>query len=125
YATSKLLSLLATRELARRLPDGMSIYNADPGMVKHTGFNSSAGGLMRLTAPLFKPFATTPEKGVQTLVWLASVDPAPEPTGGFFTNNQPVTPSQLARDAALARAVYDRTADLLDIEAREPTRSVR
>ncbi|WP_328827052.1 Rossmann-fold NAD(P)-binding domain-containing protein [Streptomyces ureilyticus] len=66
YATSKLVSLLAARELARRLPDGMSIYNANPGMVKGTAINSNAGGLMRLTAPLFRPFAITADEGVQT-----------------------------------------------------------
>ncbi|GAA1698373.1 SDR family NAD(P)-dependent oxidoreductase [Streptomyces yatensis] len=115
YATSKLLSLLATRELARRLPDGMSIYNANPGMVKGTAINSNAGGLMRLTAPLFRPFAITPDEGVQTPVWLATTSPAPQPSGGFFSRSQPDTPSPLAQDDALARIVYDKTAALLGL----------
>ncbi|MBE1470370.1 hypothetical protein [Kibdelosporangium phytohabitans] len=61
YATSKLLSLLATSELARRLPAGMRAYSADPGMVK-TGFNANAGGPMRLTASLFRPWSITPDQ---------------------------------------------------------------
>ncbi|MFI6284591.1 SDR family NAD(P)-dependent oxidoreductase [Streptomyces sp. NPDC051018] len=116
YATSKLLSLMATRELARRLPEGMRIYNANPGMVKGTAINSSAGGVMRLTAPLFRPFAITPDEGVRTPVWLASASPAPRPSGGFFTESKPDTPSRQARNDALARLVYDRTADLLGLE---------
>ncbi|MFD6274940.1 SDR family NAD(P)-dependent oxidoreductase [Streptomyces sp. NPDC060209] len=116
YATSKLLSLLAARELARRLPDGMSIYNANPGMVKGTSINSNAGGLMRLTAPLFRPFAITPDEGVQTPVWLATTSPAPKPSGGFFSQSQPDTPSPLAQDDALARIVYDKTAALLGLD---------
>ncbi|MGW7600492.1 SDR family NAD(P)-dependent oxidoreductase [Streptomyces antimycoticus] len=116
YATSKLLSLLATREIARRLPDGMSIYNANPGMVKGTAINSNAGGLMRLTAPLFRPFATTPDEGVQTPVWLATASPAPQPNGGFFSRSQPDTPSPLAQDDDLARIVYDKTAALLRLQ---------
>ncbi|MEV6081593.1 SDR family NAD(P)-dependent oxidoreductase [Streptomyces sp. NPDC052069] len=93
YATSKLVSLLAARELAHRLPDGMSIYNANPRMVKGTAMNSNASGLMRLTAALFRPFAITPDEGVQTPVWLAGASPAPRPSGGFFSESQPDTPS--------------------------------
>ncbi|WP_113702299.1 SDR family NAD(P)-dependent oxidoreductase [Nonomuraea lactucae] len=116
YSTSKLLSLLATRELARRLPDGMHVYSADPGMVKDTGINSSAGGLMRLTAPLFRPFSITPDEGVRTVLHLATASPAPRPSGGFFTKARPATPSRLAQDPALARAVYERTASLLGVQ---------
>ncbi|MDT8913654.1 SDR family NAD(P)-dependent oxidoreductase [Amycolatopsis sp. PS_44_ISF1] len=115
YATSKLLSLLATRELAQRLPDGMSVYNANPGMVKGTAINSNAGGLMRLTAPLFRPFAITPDEGVQTSVWLATTPSAPQPSGGFFSRSQPDSPSPLSQDDALARIVYEKTAALLGI----------
>ncbi|MFF3243783.1 SDR family NAD(P)-dependent oxidoreductase [Streptomyces sp. NPDC002870] len=116
YGTSKLLGLLATTELARRLPDGLRIYSANPGMVKNTGINTNAGGLMRLTAPLFRPFSITPDQGVQTTLWLATASPAPQPSGGFFTKSQPTTPSRLAQDTALARTVYERTASLLGIE---------
>jgi NAD(P)-dependent dehydrogenase (short-subunit alcohol dehydrogenase family) len=116
YATSKLVSLLAARELARRLPEGMSLYNANPGMVRGTAMNSNAGGLMRLTAPLFRPFTITPDEGVRTAVWLASASPAPRPSGGFFSGSQPDTPSRLALDDALARTVYTRTATLLQVE---------
>ncbi|MFI6735185.1 SDR family NAD(P)-dependent oxidoreductase [Nonomuraea sp. NPDC050451] len=115
YATAKLLGLLATADLARRLPAGMRVYNANPGMVKGTRMNADAGGLMRLTAPLFRPFSITPEEGVRTGVWLATADPAPEPSGGFFTDSAPATPSRSATDTALARVIYDRTAALLGI----------
>ncbi|MBU3868842.1 SDR family NAD(P)-dependent oxidoreductase [Streptomyces sp. 4503] len=116
YATSKLLGLLATRELARRLPDGLRIYSANPGMVKNTSMNTNAGGLMRLTAPLFRPLSITPDQGVRTTLWLATASPAPQPSGGFFTKSQPATPSRLAQDTALARTVYERTAALLGTE---------
>ncbi|MFI6294832.1 SDR family NAD(P)-dependent oxidoreductase [Nonomuraea sp. NPDC050790] len=114
YATSKLLSLLATRELARRLPEGMRAYNANPGMVKGTGMNANAGGLMRLTAPLFRPFSITPDEGVRTVVHLATATPPPEPSGAFFTGTAPTEPSPRAQNAALALTVYEKTAALLD-----------
>ncbi|SDI23944.1 short chain dehydrogenase [Sinosporangium album] len=115
YATSKLLSLLASKELARRLPQGVKVYNADPGMVKGTGINTNAGGLMRLTAPLFRPFSITPDEGVRTIVHLATATPAPEPSGGFFTNAAPSEPSPRAVDPALALAIYERTAATLGL----------
>ncbi|GII95298.1 SDR family NAD(P)-dependent oxidoreductase [Sinosporangium siamense] len=115
YSTSKLVGLLATAELARRLPEGMSAYNANPGMVKGTGMNTNAGGLMRLTAPVFRPFSITPDKGVRTPVWLATATPAPHPSGGFFTDCRPDSPSPLARDTTLAHTVYERTATLLGV----------
>lgn len=116
YASSKLVSLLATWELARRLPDGMSAYNAGPGMVKGTAIHSNAGGLMRLTAPLFKPFAVSPDAGVRIVVRLATAAPAPRPNGGFFSTSRPATPSRPAQADGLARTVYDRTAHLLGVE---------
>ncbi|MGW5866461.1 SDR family NAD(P)-dependent oxidoreductase [Streptomyces sp. NPDC055239] len=123
YATSKLVSLLAARELAHRLPEGMSLYNANPGMVKGTAMNSNAGGLMRLTAPLFRPFSITPDEGVRTPVWLAGASPAPRPSGGFFSESRPDTPSRPALNDALAHAVYTRTAALLGVAplARRPS----
>ncbi|OON71844.1 SDR family NAD(P)-dependent oxidoreductase [Streptomyces tsukubensis] len=116
YATSKLVSLLAARDLAQRLPAGMSLYNANPGMVRGTAMNSNAGGLMRLTAPLFRPFSITPDEGVRTPVGLADASPAPRPSGGFFTDSHPDTPSPTALNDALARTVYTRTATLLGVE---------
>ncbi|GAA2633689.1 SDR family NAD(P)-dependent oxidoreductase [Streptomyces axinellae] len=115
YATSKLVSLLAARELARRLPEGMSVYSADPGMVKGTAFHSNVGGLMRLTAPLFRPFAVTAQEGLRTPLRLATASPAPRPSGGFFSDSQPAAVSRPASDDSLARTVYTRTADFLGL----------
>ncbi|MEU5088858.1 hypothetical protein [Streptomyces sp. NPDC021356] len=75
--------------------------------------NRNAGGLMRWSAPLFRPFAIAPDEGVRTPVWLATASPAPQPSGGFFTESRPDTPSRLAQDEALARTVCTRTAALL------------
>ncbi|MFI6396224.1 SDR family NAD(P)-dependent oxidoreductase [Nonomuraea sp. NPDC050540] len=115
YATSKLLNLLAGSELARRLPAGMRVYHANPGMVKDTGFNAGAGGLMRLTAPLLRPFAITPDEGVQTITWLATTPQPPHPSGGFYTTSRPGTPSRQAQDLDLASLVYERTASMLGL----------
>jgi NAD(P)-dependent dehydrogenase (short-subunit alcohol dehydrogenase family) len=116
YGTAKLLNLLATTELARRLPAGMSAYSASPGVVK-TGFNAKAGGAMKVFAALAGVFSVTPEVGARTPVYLAASTFAPGPSGGFFAKGAAATPSEQARDAALAEEVYRRTAKELDVPA--------
>ncbi len=115
YGTAKLLNLLATAELARRLPAGMSAYSASPGVVR-TGFNANAGGAMKLFAKVAGVFSVTPEVGARTPVYLAASRYAPGPSGGFFANAEQATPSEQARDPALAGEVYRRTAEELDVQ---------
>jgi NAD(P)-dependent dehydrogenase (short-subunit alcohol dehydrogenase family) len=109
YGTAKLLNLLATSELARRLPTGMSAYSASPGVVK-TGFTSSAGGSLKVLGKLAGFFSVTPDVGARTPVHLAASEVAPGPSGGFFAKAEQATPSEQARDLALAAEVYRRTA---------------
>ena len=114
YGTAKLLSLLATSELARRLPEGMSAYSASPGVVR-TGFNSNAGGLLKAFGKVAGLFSSTPDEGARTPVYLATSTYPPGPSGGFFAKAAPATPSDLARDTALAAEVYRRTAEELNV----------
>src|SRR5262249_19682322 len=73
YGDSKLANILFTRELARRLEGSSATANCfHPGFVR-SGFGLNNGGLLKwgigLVAPLF---ARTPEKGAETLIWLAT-----------------------------------------------------
>lgn len=106
YGTAKLLNVLATAELARRLPDGMS---ASPGVVR-TGFNAGAGGVMKVFGKVAGFLSSTPDEGAKTPVYLAAGTFAPGPSGGFFVKAAPATPSDQARDLDLAAKVYRRTA---------------
>ncbi|MCS7483032.1 SDR family NAD(P)-dependent oxidoreductase [Umezawaea endophytica] len=110
YGTAKLLNVLATAELARRLPEGMSAYSASPGVVR-TGFTSNAGGGMKAFGKLAGLFSSTPDEGARTPVHLAVSTSPPRPNGGYFAKAAPATPSEQARDAVLAAKVYRRTAE--------------
>ena len=86
YATSKLLLLLFTIELASQLRGTRITANAvHPGVVK-THMLMSATGFFKLISYLARPFAISPQKGAATSVYLASSPDVLTVTGQYFTN---------------------------------------
>jgi NAD(P)-dependent dehydrogenase (short-subunit alcohol dehydrogenase family) len=106
YGQSKLANILFTRELARRLEGtGVTAYCYHPGLV-NTGFNHNNGLLMGIGMAIVRPFSRSPEKGAETLVWLAdSADP--EPNGAYFHDRKAVTPTAAGQDDAAARRLWE------------------
>ena len=71
YGETKLANILFTTELARRLEGtGVTANCFHPGLVA-TGFNRNNGLLMDLGMTILRPVSRSPEKGAETLVWLA------------------------------------------------------
>jgi NAD(P)-dependent dehydrogenase (short-subunit alcohol dehydrogenase family) len=72
YANSKLANILFTRELARRLDGtGVTANCAHPGVVR-TGFGRESRPLLKLGITIARPFMASPERGADTIVYLAS-----------------------------------------------------
>jgi NAD(P)-dependent dehydrogenase (short-subunit alcohol dehydrogenase family) len=72
YCETKLANILFTSELARRLEGtGVTANCFHPGLVA-TGFNRNNGLLMDLGMTILKPVSRSPQKGADTLVWLAT-----------------------------------------------------
>jgi NAD(P)-dependent dehydrogenase (short-subunit alcohol dehydrogenase family) len=106
YSNSKLLNILWTRELARRLAGtGVTANCLHPGFVA-TRFGDQSGGLLQRLMPVAKLFAITPEKGAETIVHLASA-PNIETTGGYWYKCHRATPTNAAQDDAAARRLWD------------------
>jgi NAD(P)-dependent dehydrogenase (short-subunit alcohol dehydrogenase family) len=113
YSRSKLCNVLFTRVLARRLAGtGVTANSLHPGFVK-TRFGDESGGAMARVIGLMKIFAITPEKGAETIVYLASSDDVAKTTGLYYYKCKPVEPSKLAQDDAVAERLWDYTARLL------------
>lgn len=107
YGESKLANILFTSELAQRLEGtGITAYSFDPGLVS-TNFNQDNGLLARMTMAVMKRFASTPEHGAETLVWLAETDAANLANGGYYADKQAKTPSAAARDKEAAKRLWD------------------
>jgi NAD(P)-dependent dehydrogenase (short-subunit alcohol dehydrogenase family) len=106
YGTSKLCNILFTRELARRLSGlGVTANSFSPGFVA-TRFGDEAGGTHGAFLRIAKLFAGRPERGAETLVWLASSPDVAEISGEYFYKCRPGMLTADARDDALARRLW-------------------
>lgn len=86
YASSKLLMLLFTIELAERLKLTPITANAvHPGVVK-TPMMLRAPGIFRVVGYLALPFARSPQQGAATSVYLASSSDVSGVSGRYFAD---------------------------------------
>jgi NAD(P)-dependent dehydrogenase (short-subunit alcohol dehydrogenase family) len=107
YGRSKLANILFTRELSRRLAGtGVTANCFHPGVVA-TRFGDSSGGWAASLFPLLRPFFISPEKGADTLVYLASSPAVGTTTGEYFAKRKIVEPSTAARDDAAAKRLWE------------------
>jgi len=106
YGETKLANVLFTAELARRLEGtGVTANAFHPGFVA-TGFNRNNGVLMRLGMAISRPFARSPQKGAETLVWLVDSEEASDLNGAYVFDRRPVAPSPAAQDVEAARRLW-------------------
>jgi NAD(P)-dependent dehydrogenase (short-subunit alcohol dehydrogenase family) len=113
YGTTKLCNILFTRELARRAPE-LTATCFHPGVVR-TGFGKNDGGVWKLLVTLGAPFMRSPERGARSLVWLARSDEAAGLSGAYVHDEKVRDPSRQAQDAALAAALWERSAELVEV----------
>jgi NAD(P)-dependent dehydrogenase (short-subunit alcohol dehydrogenase family) len=117
YGRSKLCNILFTRELARRLlGTGATANCLHPGFVA-TRIGDESGGSISRFAWLAKLFAIPPEKGAETIVYLASSPAVAETTGEYFYKRQPIAPSPAAQDDRVAALLWERSAALAGLKA--------
>jgi len=112
YGRSKLCNILFTRELARRLAGtGVTANCLHPGFV-NTRFGDQGSGPISYMFRLAKKFALSPEKGAETIVFLASAKEAAGVTGEYFYQCRPKTPSIDAQDDQAAKRLWQESAEL-------------
>jgi retinol dehydrogenase 12 len=120
YANSKLANILFTRELARRLDGtGVTANCAHPGVVR-TGFGREGKPLLRLGTTIGRPFFLSPERGADTIVYLAGSPDVAGETGGYYVKRQRREPSAAARDDAAARKLWDISEKLTGLTPAQP-----
>lgn len=118
YATSKMMNILHAMEVDRRY-EGVHAASFHPGGVA-TGFAREGSGFIRwiYEGPLRRIFLTSPEKGADTLVWLAEGRPGEEwAPGEYFAKRKSArTGSQVNQENArklweVSEALISETAD--------------
>lgn len=103
YANSKLANVWFTRELARRLPAGVTATAVHPGVIATNffrGWPAPVRWAMRL-------FFRAPEDGARPLIKLADAPEAEGKTGVYFDRLAEKQPSAAARDDASARRLWE------------------
>jgi NAD(P)-dependent dehydrogenase (short-subunit alcohol dehydrogenase family) len=112
YGRTKLMNILFTRELARRLAgSGVTANCLHPGFVS-TRFGDQSGGFMSLAVRIAKNFAITPEQGAETIIYLASSPAVEGKSGGYYYKCQPDTPSRAAQNDADAARLWEISAKI-------------
>ena len=107
YTQSKLANVLFTRELARRLDGtGVTVNALNPGPVA-TNLWKGTGPIIGTIAGLLKPLMRTPQKGAETVVYLATSPDVAEVSGAYFMDCAPRTPSAESQDDASAARLWD------------------
>jgi len=121
YQSSKLANVLFTRELARRWePLGVSAAAVHPGMVRSQWGRSGPVAVRAVVNSPLRLAMRSPERGADTIVWLATTTPGQDWTsGGYFANRRPATPSPLAGDAQLAEQLWDRSMSMTGLHSHE------
>ncbi len=106
YGRSKLCNILFTRELAHRIESsGVTANCLHPGFVA-TRFGDTSGGLGQALMPIAKLAALSPQKGAETIVYLASSPEVADMSGLYFHRCRPEAPSAEARDDKAAALLW-------------------
>ena len=117
YGRTKLMNILFTRELARRLEGtGVTANAVHPGFVASrfsrdgdTGFMGNVGMV------LGRPFAHSPEIGAQTSIYVASSPQLDGVTGQYFAKSALAKPAATARNDDVAARLWDVSAAMVGV----------
>jgi NAD(P)-dependent dehydrogenase (short-subunit alcohol dehydrogenase family) len=112
YGTSKLETILFTKELAKRTP--LTAYSFHPGSVRTAFGTDTAFG--RFAMRLASATQITPEAGAVPLIRLAADPEIQAPSGTYFDGLKPNGPTKPeANDPKLAAELWDATAGILGL----------
>ncbi len=113
YADSKLANILFTLELAKRLSGTTAVANSfHPGFVR-SAFGWNNGGFIKAFFGFGQRLlARSPEKGAETLVWLATHPDAASFSGQYFFDMKARRARARGDDEDLARSLWDLSENL-------------
>jgi NAD(P)-dependent dehydrogenase (short-subunit alcohol dehydrogenase family) len=118
YNQSKLAMILFTYELARRLEGtGVSANCVHPGVVVTNlgrGSSGSFGHLLRL----LRPFFSSPEKGAETSIYLASSPEVEGVSGKYFAKKAEARSSEQSYNEEMGRRLWRVSAELTKLTAQ-------
>jgi retinol dehydrogenase 12 len=116
YGQTKLMNLLFTYELARRMQgSGVTANALHPGFVA-TNFAKNNGGFMKFGMGLAKFVALTPERGAATTIYLATSPEVEGVSGKYFNHKKAVSSSSQSYDLDAARRLWQISAEMTGMQ---------
>ena len=115
YSRSKLCNVLFSNELARRMASkGVTVNCLHPGVVATNIWGGPLPSLLgKAVGWVLKPFMITPEQGGDRIVYLAASPEVEGKTGGYYDKDRLVEQAPLAREANVAKRLWDVSAELV------------
>lgn len=112
YCKAKLMNILFTQELHRRLHSrGIAAAAFHPGVVRTNFSNELGASFSFLYSSALKYVLRSPEKGAETLVWLATASPDRDWKSGEYYQDKKISKANpRAYDADLASQLWDHSA---------------
>ncbi|KAL0132049.1 hypothetical protein PUN28_000075 [Cardiocondyla obscurior] len=124
YAQSKLVNVLFSKELARRLREahiyGINTYSLHPGVIttelgRH--FSSTVfPGASTIFQSFLRPILKNPEQGAQTTIYCSVAEEVSNQTGLYYKECSVATPQWRALDDEIVKNVWNQTCKLLNLE---------
>lgn len=106
YGLSKLMNIMFTYELARRLEGSSATVNCvHPGTV-NTGIYRQNRGWMRAIQDVVFRFGSTAEDGAKPIVYLASAPELERVSGRYFDHFKPARSSSASNDEAAQKRLW-------------------
>jgi len=113
YAQSKLANVLFTYKLASKLEGTGATANCmHPGFVGTNIFNH-VKGIGGKIVRLITPFMRTPEKGADTVIWLASSPEVEGITGRYFIDRKDRQSNQESYNVAIASRLWEVSEEMI------------
>ena len=120
YARTKLYNVMFARELARRLAGtGVTVNALHPGEIRtRIGLDGDFAGPLQLLVRIGHLFMRPQSEGARVTLHVATAPELEGVTGQYFTTRLvPEEPSQLARDDAACRRLWELSAALVGLPA--------
>ncbi|MGC1458251.1 MAG: SDR family oxidoreductase [Steroidobacteraceae bacterium] len=116
YGRSKLANILFTRALAKRLQgSAVTATCLHPGFVRTEIGRDIDASVGKFIFAVMSRFARSPEKGAQTLVYLASSPQVQGASGGYYFDCKEIAPSAIAQDDAIAERLWTLSENMVGI----------
>jgi NAD(P)-dependent dehydrogenase (short-subunit alcohol dehydrogenase family) len=112
YNQSKLANILFTYELSRKLEGiGVTANCLHPGVVR-TNLGRDNGRLFLLLSKMTRLFSSAPEKGAQTVIYLASSPDVANVSGKYFVKKAEAESSHESYDEGVAQRLWQISREL-------------